>query len=102
MKRCSCFVPEKLAEQIAADRLVYIYGLAAIRRPGVRVFFRAGGFMHISAILGEGTLLSNGALRSMAIERTPGYREDRHREPELEGNGYPDPGKRLRDQRCRH
>ncbi|WDR07247.1 SIS domain-containing protein [Devosia rhodophyticola] len=29
--------------------------------------------MHISAILDEGTLLSNGALRSMAIERTPGY-----------------------------
>lgn len=29
--------------------------------------------MHVSAILDEGTLLSNGALRSMAIERTPGY-----------------------------
>ncbi|WP_328517533.1 SIS domain-containing protein [Devosia rhodophyticola] len=37
------------------------------------IFFRAGGLMHISAILDEGTLLSNGALRSMAIERTPGY-----------------------------
>ena len=31
------------------------------------------GLMHVSAILDEGTLLSNGALRSMAIERTPGY-----------------------------
>jgi uncharacterized phosphosugar-binding protein len=29
--------------------------------------------MHIAAILDEGTLLSNGALRSMAIERTPRY-----------------------------
>ena len=29
--------------------------------------------MHVAAILDEGTLLSNGALRSMAIERTPGY-----------------------------
>jgi len=29
--------------------------------------------MNISAILDEGTLISNGALRSMAIERTPGY-----------------------------
>lgn len=37
------------------------------------VFFRAGGLMHISAILDEGTMISNGALRSMAIERTPGY-----------------------------
>ena len=37
------------------------------------LFFRAGGLMHMNAILDEGTLLSNGALRSMAIERTPGY-----------------------------
>jgi uncharacterized phosphosugar-binding protein len=29
--------------------------------------------MHVAAILDEGTLLSNGALRSMAMERTPGY-----------------------------
>ena len=29
--------------------------------------------MHVSAILDEGTLLSSGALRSMAMERTPGY-----------------------------
>jgi uncharacterized phosphosugar-binding protein len=29
--------------------------------------------MHVAAILDEGTLLSSGALRSMAIERTPGY-----------------------------
>ncbi len=29
--------------------------------------------MHVDAILDEGTLLSSGALRSMAIERLPGY-----------------------------
>ncbi|GMA31220.1 sugar isomerase domain-containing protein [Litorihabitans aurantiacus] len=29
--------------------------------------------MHVSAILDSGTLLSDGALRSMAVERTPGY-----------------------------
>ena len=29
--------------------------------------------MHVNAILDEGTLLSNGALRSMAVERLPGY-----------------------------
>ncbi|WP_283193217.1 sugar isomerase domain-containing protein [Rhizobium sp. AN80A] len=65
---------EKLAEQIAADRLVYIYGPGGHSNlASQEVFFRAGGLMHISAILDEGTLLSNGALRSMAIERTPGY-----------------------------
>ncbi|OHV82720.1 sugar isomerase domain-containing protein [Rhizobium sp. LCM 4573] len=64
----------KLADQIAADRLVHIYGPGGHSNLAAQeVFFRAGGLMHVSAILDEGTLLSNGALRSMAIERTPGY-----------------------------
>lgn len=65
---------EKLAEQIANDRLVHIFGPGGHSNlASQEVFFRAGGLMHISAILDEGTLLSNGALRSMAMERTPGY-----------------------------
>ncbi|MFD1942646.1 sugar isomerase domain-containing protein [Paradevosia shaoguanensis] len=64
----------RVADQIAADRLVYIYGPGGHSNlASQEVFFRAGGLMHVSAILDEGTLLSNGALRSMAIERTPGY-----------------------------
>ncbi|MCT2262759.1 sugar isomerase domain-containing protein [Brachybacterium muris] len=63
-----------LAEQIAADRLVHVYGPGGHSNlASQEVFFRAGGLMHVSAILDEGTLLSGGALRSMAIERTPGY-----------------------------
>jgi uncharacterized phosphosugar-binding protein len=64
----------RLADQIEADRLVYIYGPGGHSNlASQEVFFRAGGLMHFSAILDEGTLLSSGALRSMAIERTPGY-----------------------------
>jgi uncharacterized phosphosugar-binding protein len=64
----------RLADQIAADRLIHIYGPGGHSNlASQEVFFRAGGLMHVSAILDEGTLLSNGALRSMAIERTPGY-----------------------------
>lgn len=64
----------KLAEQIKADRLIHIFGPGGHSNLAAQeVFFRAGGLMHISAILDEGTLLSNGALRSMAIERLPGY-----------------------------
>lgn len=64
----------KLADQIAADRLIHIFGPGGHSNLAAQeVFFRAGGLMHISAILDEGTLLSNGALRSMAIERMPGY-----------------------------
>lgn len=65
---------DRLADQIAADRLVHVYGPGGHSNlASQEIFFRAGGLMHISAILDEGTLLSNGALRSMAIERTPGY-----------------------------
>jgi uncharacterized phosphosugar-binding protein len=65
---------EKLADQIAADRLIHIFGPGGHSNLATQeIFFRAGGLMHVSAILDEGTLMSNGALRSMAIERTPGY-----------------------------
>ncbi|WP_217182787.1 sugar isomerase domain-containing protein [Streptomyces sp. AC495_CC817] len=63
-----------LAEQIGRDRLVHVYGPGGHSNlASQEVFFRAGGLMHISAILDEGTLLSSGALRSMAVERLPGY-----------------------------
>jgi uncharacterized phosphosugar-binding protein len=63
-----------LADQIAEDRLVHVFGPGGHSNLAAQeVFFRAGGLMHVAAILDEGTLLSNGALRSMAIERTPGY-----------------------------
>lgn len=63
-----------MADQIAADRLVHVFGPGGHSNLAAQeIFFRAGGLMHVSAILDEGTLLSNGALRSMAMERTPGY-----------------------------
>jgi uncharacterized phosphosugar-binding protein len=66
---------DKLADQIAADRLIHVYGPGGHSNLAAQeIFFRAGGLMHVSAILDEGTLLSNGALRSMAIERPPGPR----------------------------
>ncbi|MEV0803034.1 sugar isomerase domain-containing protein [Kribbella sp. NPDC050281] len=63
-----------MAEQVAADRLIQVYGPGGHSNLAAQeIFFRAGGLMHVSAILDEGTLLSNGARRSMAVERTPGY-----------------------------
>ena len=65
---------ERVAMQIADDRLVHVFGPGGHSNLAAQeIFFRAGGLMHVAAILDEGTLLSNGALRSMAIERTPGY-----------------------------
>ncbi len=65
---------ELLADQVASDRLVHVYGPGGHSNlASQEVFFRAGGLMHVAAILDEGTLMSSGALRSMAMERTPGY-----------------------------
>ncbi|MBR5338689.1 MAG: SIS domain-containing protein [Lachnospiraceae bacterium] len=65
---------EIIADQIEKDKLIYIWGPGGhSNMNAMEVFFRAGGLMHVSAILDEGTMLSSGALRSMAIERTPGY-----------------------------
>lgn len=65
---------ERIAAHIAADRLLHVFGPGGHSNLAAQeIFFRAGGLMHVSAILDEGTLLSNGALRSMAMERTPGY-----------------------------
>ncbi|MFE5324022.1 sugar isomerase domain-containing protein [Paenibacillus sp. NPDC056579] len=63
-----------MADHIKLDKIVYAYGPGGHSNLGSQeIFFRAGGLMHISAMLDEGTLLSGGALRSMAVERTPGY-----------------------------
>ncbi len=65
---------ELVADQIEKDKLVYVWGPGGHSNiAAMEIFFRAGGLMHISAILDEGAMLSSGALRSMAIERTPGY-----------------------------
>lgn len=67
-------VARVLADHIKEDKLVYIWGPGGHSNLAAQeVFFRAGGLMHMSAILDGGTLLSNGALRSMQIERMPGY-----------------------------
>jgi uncharacterized phosphosugar-binding protein len=63
-----------IAEHIKQDKVIFAYGPGGHSNLGPQeIFFRAGGLMHISAMLDEGTLLNNGALRSMAVERTPGY-----------------------------
>lgn len=65
---------EAIASHVKKDKIFYVYGPGGHSNLATQeVFFRAGGLMHASAILDEGTLLSGGALRSMAIERIPGY-----------------------------
>ena len=63
-----------MAEQIKKDRLIYIFGPGGHSNlAAMEIFFRAGGLMHVSAILNQETMLSSGALKSMQTERLPGY-----------------------------
>ena len=63
-----------IADQVAQDKLVYVFGPGGHSNlAAMEVFFRAGGLMHISAILNQETMLSSGALKSMQTERLPDY-----------------------------
>lgn len=67
-------VANVLAEHIKKDKLIYIFGPGGHSNlAAMEIFFRAGGLMHVSAMLNQDTMLSNGALKSMQVERTPGY-----------------------------
>lgn len=63
-----------VADHVKKDKIVYVFGPGGHSNlAAMEVFFRAGGLMHINAILNQETMLSNGALKSMATERLPGY-----------------------------
>ncbi|MHB8439948.1 MAG: sugar isomerase domain-containing protein [Acidimicrobiales bacterium] len=63
-----------VADRVAADRLVNVIGPGGHSSMGAEeIFYRAGGLACVNALLDDGFLLAHGALRSMAVERTPGY-----------------------------
>lgn len=65
---------QKVAEVIARDEVVHVVGPGGHSNMAVEeVFWRAGGFAAVNAILDPGTNLIHGGARSMMIERTPGY-----------------------------
>lgn len=67
-------VSRVVAEQIKKDKLVYIWGPGGHSNlAAMEIFFRAGGLMHVNAILNTETMLNAGALKSMQVERLPGY-----------------------------
>lgn len=63
-----------IADQVEKDKLVYIWGPGGHSNlAAMEIFFRAGGLMHVSAILNQETMLTDGAMKSMQVERLPGY-----------------------------
>lgn len=65
---------DAVAATIADGRLLHVFGTGGHSAMGAEeIFFRAGGLVPVNAILDDGVMLQGGALRSTAIERTPGY-----------------------------
>ena len=63
-----------VADQVKQDKKVFVFGPGGHSNlAAMEVFFRAGGLMHIDAVLNQETMLNHGALKSMQVERLPGY-----------------------------
>ena len=63
-----------IADHVEQDKIVHVFGPGGHSNlAAMEVFFRAGGLMHVNAILNQDTMLSHGALKSMHVERTPGF-----------------------------
>lgn len=63
-----------VADQVAADRVVFVYGPGGHSNLAAQeIFNRAGGLMHVNAVLDLGTMLSSGGQYSKKMERLPGY-----------------------------
>lgn len=63
-----------VAGQVKQDKKIFVFGPGGHSNlAAMEVFFRAGGLMHIDAVLNQETMLDNGALKSMQAERLPGY-----------------------------
>ena len=55
-----------VADQVKSDKLVYVFGPGGHSNlAAMEIFFRAGGLLHVSAMINQETMLSAGALKSM-------------------------------------
>ena len=65
---------QALGDSIMRDQVIHVIGPGGHSNMGVEeMFWRAGGFVCVNAILDPGTNLIHGGMRSMKIERTVGY-----------------------------
>jgi uncharacterized phosphosugar-binding protein len=64
---------EWIADSIAADGLVHLFGCGHSHMLAEDVFYRAGGIVPVNAILESSTMLHEGAVKSSMVERMTGY-----------------------------
>ncbi len=61
-----------VADTLAADGLVYIFGCGHSHLLGLDCFYRAGGLANVSAMLDTDLMLHNGAAKSSVMEKMSG------------------------------
>lgn len=62
-----------VADAIAHDGIVHVFGAGHSHLLAEEIFFRAGGLAPVNAILEPSLMLHAGATKSTAIEKIPGY-----------------------------
>lgn len=75
---------EKVADVIAADGLVYVFGCGHSHLPGLDAFYRAGGLANVSAMLDTDLMLHNGAAKSSRMEKMSGIGREIYRRYRVE------------------
>ncbi|MEM4005905.1 MAG: SIS domain-containing protein [Desulfurococcaceae archaeon] len=64
-----------MADSIAGNGLIYIFGTGHSMMMALEMFYRAGGLTRVYPILDISLSLLNGAVKSTLLERLPGYAE---------------------------
>lgn len=61
-----------VAQTIARDGLIFVFGCGHSHLPGLDTFYRAGGLANVSAMLDTDLMLHNGAAKSSRMEKMSG------------------------------
>ncbi|HHY98557.1 MAG TPA: SIS domain-containing protein [Firmicutes bacterium] len=62
-----------IADSMAHNGLLHVFGTGHSHMLAEEVFYRAGGFANVNAILETGLMFNDGAAKSTALERVQGY-----------------------------
>ena len=65
-------VSKMVANTIANDGLIFVFGCGHSHLPGLDTFYRAGGLANVSAMLDTDLMLHNGAAKSSRMEKMSG------------------------------
>lgn len=75
---------ELVADVIARDGLLYVFGCGHSHIPALDTFYRAGGLANVSAMLDTDLMLHNGAAKSSRMEKMSGIGREIYRRYKVE------------------